>query len=262
MREMTSGTLRRQRVAAVTAVLLGVLWGFLASAADRGTPALLALFPLLLLLGYHGYWLFRSPSRAGLRVSPSGAAIYAPPRGAVTPPVVMIAWLPFQLISYGRRWERDVFWWLSLAASLAVIAWVVVHRWRRVPLLEVTPEGIGLGRPRRAVFVPWAALDRDGPLWATRNDGFLRLPLARPELVRRRFGRRAEQRLWIQDLDVAPGVPGRGAAPLRAASGTPRGDRHPAGVRPAVPRARGWRLRNGVRVGGCAPLSRSSPTPP
>ncbi|MFI7575028.1 hypothetical protein [Micromonospora sp. NPDC049497] len=207
MRETIERALRRQRVVVVVAVVAGVLWGVLGTLADRGaTGAFVALAPILLWLGYWGHELFRSPSRTGLRVAPEQSAFFAPPRWPVTLPVVMTAWLPLQLVTYSARWGRDAFWWFLLVVTAVAVAIVVREQWLRLPLVEITPDGVGYGWPRRTVFVPWAAMDRDGPLWATQGDTFLRLPLVRPDLVRRSrlARRRAEQRFRVRNVDVAP----------------------------------------------------------
>lgn len=207
VRQTMNRALRRRRVVAVAAVVLGALWGALGELPGReSTGALVTLAPIVLLLGSCGYDLLRPPSRRGLRVAPEETTFHAPPRGFITMPIVLTAWLPSQLITYAAQWGRDAFWWFLLAGTLVAIAMVVREQCLRVPLVEITPDGVGYGRPRRTVFVPWAAMAPDGPVWATHSDSSLRLPLARPDLVRRSrlARRRAEQRLRLRDVDVAP----------------------------------------------------------
>ncbi|XTZ14039.1 hypothetical protein ACQSSU_21335 [Micromonospora echinospora] len=83
-----------------------------------------------------------------------------------------------------------------------MIVFVVVDRWRQVPMVDLSPEGVGFGRPRRAFFVPWSALAAGQPILPTAQSRPLRLVLARPELE---GGRRRTDRelLPTHDVDVA-----------------------------------------------------------
>ncbi|QGN45576.1 hypothetical protein ACN26Y_04430 [Micromonospora sp. WMMD558] len=203
MREIIDAALRRQRRAATGAVILGALLGLLCLLwKDDPARLLPTAAPLAALFAYYGF--FRRPSRAGLRQAPDRSAFYAPPRGAVTFVSVFLAWLPFQLAWYGSRWERDAFGWMFLLGSVAAIAVFGHRQWTRLPMLRITPDGVASDGPQRAMVVPWSALDPLGPPPATEHDSELRLPLARPEQATRRRRRRAEERVWLRDLDVAP----------------------------------------------------------
>ncbi|MER7457253.1 hypothetical protein [Micromonospora sp. NPDC126480] len=200
MREIMTGALRRQRRAAATALLLGVLLGVLTLVLE-GRATGLPVATVGLLVAYYGF--VRRPSRAHLRQAPDGSGFYAPPQRFVTFHSVLLIWLPFQLIWYGR-WERDVFWWLFLATSLTVTGVVAHRQWTRLPMLRITADGVASDGPLRAVSVPWSALDPLGPPPVKEHDTALRLPLARPHEVVGRGRRRAEARVWLRDLDVAP----------------------------------------------------------
>lgn len=205
MQDMVGTMLRRQRIAVVTAVAVGVLCGSLGLVRSQGAPGtLLVLGPQLLALAYSGYLAFRPSSSAQLRMGTS--TFYAPPRSPVAPPVAIAAWLLYQVINYDGGRHRDAFWALLAALAVGMAGAVVTGQWRGIALIDLTPEGIGVGRPRRSAFIPWSALDLHHPIYALDHDRTLRLPLARPDLVHRRFLRRRGQhslRLW--DIDVAPG---------------------------------------------------------
>ena len=76
--------------------------------------------------------------------------------------------------------------------------------WRRVPGVELTPDGIAHRRTERQWFVPWAALDPAGPVGFPREPGILALPIVRPELVTSSgLGRRGGL-VVVRDVDTAP----------------------------------------------------------
>ncbi len=204
MHPVIARALRRQRITVVGAVVLGLAWGLLVRA--RGDDGLLTAVPMLLLLVGSGVVLFRGPSRAALRVAPDAVVTYAPPRTPAPFAAFAVAWLCFQTVRYGGAPELGPFRWLLLVGSLAVMAFMLVDRWRQVPTVELSPEGVGFGRPRRAFFVPWSALAAGQPILPTAQSRTLRLVLARPELVSRASGRRRTDRelLPTQDVDVAP----------------------------------------------------------
>ncbi|MFU8852985.1 hypothetical protein ACNAW0_18645 [Micromonospora sp. SL1-18] len=205
MPDVIEATLRRQRIVAVSTVALGVLCGSLGLVRFQGAPgALLALGPKLLAAAYLTYRLLRRPSRAQLRLATS--AFYAPPRGPVALPVAVTTWLLYLVIYDDGEQQRDAPWALLFAAlAVGMAGFVLSRQWRNVALIDLTPEGIGMGWPRRSAFVPWSALDLHHPIYALDHDRALRLPLARPDLVHRRFGRRRDEHSpGLGDIDVAP----------------------------------------------------------
>ncbi|MFE0589574.1 hypothetical protein [Micromonospora echinospora] len=205
MHPVITRALRRQRITMVGAVVLGLAWGFLVRA--RSDDALLTVVPMVLLLVGSGVVLFRGPSRAALRVAPEAVVAYAPPRAPAPFAAYAVAWLCFQLVHYGGQRELGLLRWPLAVGSVALIVFVLVDRWRQVPTVELSPEGVGFGRPRRAFFVPWSALAAGQPILPTAQSRTLRLVLARPELVSREGGRRRRtdrELLPTQDVDVAP----------------------------------------------------------
>ncbi|MFC0004770.1 hypothetical protein [Micromonospora siamensis] len=206
MRRTADRALRRQRVAVVLAVVVGVLAGLVVRWQPAGPlGATLVFVAMLLPVGVLAYGLFRWPGQRGLRVGDDAAEAYAPGRGVPLAALVIVGWLPAQLAQYEGRWERDVPAWLLTAAALAAMGYVGAGTWRRAARLALTPAGIGWqGWQRRPLFVPWVALDPTMPIHAVDGDGRLRLFLGRPELVDGRRRERGDLRLWIGDLDVSP----------------------------------------------------------
>ncbi|OZV75000.1 hypothetical protein CA850_29560 [Micromonospora echinospora] len=205
MHAVITRALRRQRITVVGAVVLGLAWGLLVRA--RSDDGLLTVVPMLLLLVGSGVVLFRGPSRAALRVDPDAVVTYAPPRAPAPFAAFAVAWLCFQLVRYGGERELGLFRWLLVVGSMALVVFVVVDRWRQVPMVDLSPEGVGFGRPRRTFFVPWSALAAGQPILPTAQSRALRLVLARPELVSREGGRRRRtdrELLPTHDVDVAP----------------------------------------------------------
>lgn len=193
----------------MAAVGLGLAWGVAVLVTDH--HGLVTFVPMLVLLLASGMALFRGPSRERLRVDPAVPAMYAPARGPARFQTFALAWLPFQLVTYADRWGPDLFWWALLVGSVVIVVLVSVDLWRRVPLIEVTPDGIGSGGPYRSVFVPWSALATGQPLGATAEMSTLSLRLARPELVERGGWRwrgrpwdRRRETLVLHEVDAAP----------------------------------------------------------
>ncbi|WDZ86663.1 hypothetical protein [Micromonospora cathayae] len=227
MRDVTVRMLRRQRMLAVGAIGYGLGWAVVGRV--TGDAGLATFVPALVLLAGSAVVIFRGPSRERMRIDPAVPAMYAPARGPASFPVFALAWLAFQLVHYGGRWERDLFWWTMVTVSTALMVVLAVDLWRRVPLIALTPDGITSGGPRAEVFVPWSALAAGQPGEATAPSptlllplshpqtaelSTLALPLARPELVRRRGRRwRGRSRWWrgrphetlvLHEVDAAP----------------------------------------------------------
>ncbi|MBY8871614.1 hypothetical protein K7640_07115 [Micromonospora sp. PLK6-60] len=195
------GALRRQRIALLTALALGVVGGLLVRRQPTGPlPVVLAALGLLAGLSVTA---FRPSGRRELRVGPG--ELYAPPRGVLSLPLVVTAWLPYQLLQYEGDWRRDPVGWLLGGAVLAVLANLVAAQWRRTPRIALTAAGIVARQWVRPVRVPWAALDPAMPIHAMEHDRAVRLFLEQPELVEGRLLRRRDE-LWLRtgDFDVSP----------------------------------------------------------
>ncbi|MEU4779847.1 hypothetical protein [Micromonospora sp. NPDC023633] len=205
MRETIARALRRQRVTAVVALTVGVLWGVAAGwARDTGGPAaLLTLLPLLALL-WSLMRMFGRPGAAELRVDERERAFFGPPRGRTSYRCILLAFLAYTT-TYQLTSEQDGVWWLypSLTGPFAVLLSTVL--WRRVPTVALTPAGITAGDPLRHTSVPWEALDPTAPGGSPRQSGFLRLPVRSRDLVRQR-GLASRRNIVVEtgELDVAP----------------------------------------------------------
>lgn len=203
MREIIDATLRRQRLTAAILLAVCLPAGAVAGrAAGTTLGALVGLLPVVLLsLGL--VQLSRRRSDAGLRLDPREGSFYAPPSRRTRYTTVFFGFVAYQT-SYQWQFSSGS-WWLGLLAA-ALTAAVAVFLWWRVPGVSIDPTGITTGWPRPALFVPWSALDPLGPPPASKHDGILRLPLARPGEVTRRGIRRhrREERVRLQDVDVSP----------------------------------------------------------
>lgn len=232
MRETIDRALRRQRIAVTVALTVGLLWGTAAGWAVRAddSGALLTLPPLLVLC-WSLLRLFGRPSSAELRVAEQERAFFGPPNRGIGYRWLLLGFLAFQATYQaihpaastpdGRRW------FLGLLSGLFAVT-LTVALWRRVPTVALTPDGITAGDPLRHLHVPWEALDPAARVRSPWQSGFLRLPVRRPELIRRRgIGVRRAVAMETRELDVGPELLAAAAAHYaahpehRAAIGTP-----------------------------------------
>ncbi|MEH0937483.1 hypothetical protein [Micromonospora psammae] len=200
MRETIDGALRRQRIAVVLAVVVGLLTS-VGTGAGRGTAGLLALLPLVVCVGLLVRQFRLPPSGDDLRMDERERALYAPPRAGVTLVPLLVGLGAYQT---ANSWPRagDGSFRLALTVSFALLTVVfAVLFWRRVPGVQLTPEGITHRRHERQWFVPWADLDPAGRVGSPRGSGVVSLPLGRPGSSRDARGRGS---VAVRDLDAAP----------------------------------------------------------
>ncbi|RKN43565.1 hypothetical protein [Micromonospora endolithica] len=208
MREIIDGALRRQRLRAVGAVGIGLIFGLTAvRIRDVGGPlVLLTALPLLILLWIALRQTRRRPSDGEFRVDERERAFFAPPRPEA-------GFLPFLV---GFTAYQSVTTWvaadggsalraLAVFFASATVAWVTVG-WRNVPSVELTAEGIVHRRHEKGWFVPWSALDPAGRVGSANGVRTISLPISRPDLVRSSGWGRGRSLVAVGDLDVAPAL--------------------------------------------------------
>ncbi|WP_319459124.1 hypothetical protein [Micromonospora sp. RTP1Z1] len=209
MREIIDVALRRHRTTVLVAVTVGLGSGLLSIWAGSvgGALELLTLFPPLLFLGALLRGLFRRPGTEGLRVDGSERAFFAPPRTALDVLPLLCGWFAYMGVDTAHRAVEDPLRWPFVVCYPVAAVLLIAAYWRRAPFVELTPEGVASGAPHPLVVVPWEALDRAAPLGSTPAFA-LRLPVARPDLVRRRGwgGTRRRVQLPVRELAVAPAL--------------------------------------------------------
>lgn len=206
MREMIEAALRRQRVWAVGALIVGLFAGLAAvRIRDVGGPfVLLTALPLVAVLWAAVRQLSRRPSDSGLRIDEQERAFFAPPRREVGFLPVLAGFLPYQGVTTWAGSDGDA-WLRALAAffALASVAFVTLGL-RDAPSVELTPEGIVHRRHEKRWSVPWEALDPTGQVGSPGKLRAVSLPIHRPELVRASGWGRGRSLVAVGDVDVVP----------------------------------------------------------
>ncbi|KKJ95512.1 hypothetical protein [Micromonospora sp. HK10] len=207
MREIITAALRRRRQLVLLGLALGVGLALAAIGLRSvgGPVAALTLLPILFFIGMAVREIGRQPGREGLRVDEPAGAFFAPPqRGILYGPAVAGYFVYYAIYTLtGSAVDGwDVFF---MAAYLLVAAGIVIGSWRLVPFVTLTPEGVASGAPRPMTVVPWEAIGAGAPTGPGAAGRFLRLPIARPELVRRSLGwPRRGAFVVVRELTVAP----------------------------------------------------------
>lgn len=207
MREIITAALRRRRQLVLLGLALGVGLALAAFGLRSvgGPVAALTLLPILFFVGMTVREVVRQPGREGLRVDEPGGAFFAPPQRGILYGPALAGYLVYYAVytlagSAVDGW--DVFF---MAAYLLVAAGLAIGSWRLVPFVTLTPEGVASGAPRPMTVVPWEAIGAGTPTGPGAAGRFLRLPIARPELVRRSLGwPRRGAFVAVRELTVAP----------------------------------------------------------
>ncbi|MBQ1045498.1 MULTISPECIES: hypothetical protein [unclassified Micromonospora] len=209
MRETLGAALRRQRIGVAVAVVVGWLAAVVDMRAEEagGPLVLVSLVPLAVLLVAAVRELRRRPSRANLRMDEHERAFFAPPRATVGFLTVLTGFVLYRAIVSGDGAVEGSWDWGLAAFFLPFAIVFTALGWFRVPVVELTPEGITHGRHERRWFVPWAALDPQGQVGWRPGNRTISLPVARPDLIRagRGVGRDGTT-MAVREVDVAPAL--------------------------------------------------------
>ncbi|MGR6317046.1 hypothetical protein Q2K19_07765 [Micromonospora soli] len=207
MREIINAALPRQRHLVLLGLALGLGLALAAIAARSvgGAVAGLTLLPILFFLGMAVREIVRQPGREGLRVDETTGSFFAPPQPGVPFGPALCGYFVYYTLytvagSAVDAWDRFL-----MLAYLLVAGGLAIGAWRRVPFVTLTAEGVSSGAPRSMIVVPWEAIGAGAPTGPGAAGRFLRLPIARPELVRRRLGwLRLGAFVPVRELTVAP----------------------------------------------------------
>ncbi|MGW4154632.1 hypothetical protein ACWEDF_15920 [Micromonospora chersina] len=209
MREIIDAALRRQRASALIAPAVGFGGGLLSQWADSagGAVGLLAVVPPVLLVVLAVRDLVRRPGTAQLRVDESARAFFSPPSRVLTFPPILCGWFAFMAVDSGHSAGDDPLRWTLVAAYAVFGVAITAGQWRRLPFVTLTSAGVANGAPRPLAVVPWEALGTEMPVGSGGAGRYLRLPIVRPELVRR-VGRwpRTGVLVPVRELTVAPAL--------------------------------------------------------
>ncbi|SCL62085.1 hypothetical protein [Micromonospora chersina] len=209
MREIIVAALRRQRASALMAPAVGFGGGLLSQWAGSagGAVGLLAVVPPVLLVVLAVRDLLRRPGTAQLRVDETARAFFSPPNRALTVPPILCGWFAFMAVDSGHRAGHDPLRWTLVAAYVVLGVAITAGQWRRLPFVTLTAAGVTCGAPRPLAVVPWEALGTEMPVGPGAAGRYLRLPIVRPELVRR-AGRwpRTGVLVPVRELTVAPAL--------------------------------------------------------
>ncbi|MEU4481637.1 hypothetical protein AB0F68_26770 [Micromonospora sp. NPDC023966] len=209
MREIIAAALRRQRTSVLVAPAAGFGGGLLSRWADSlgGVVGLLTLVPPVLFLAMLIRELMRRPGTAELRVDESARAFFSPPRTALTYLPILSGWFAFMGVDTADRAGGNPLRWTLIAVYAVLCVAITVVHWRRMPFVALTTEGVTTGAPRPLAVVPWEALGAEVPVEPGVAGRYVRLPIERPELVRRAGrGPRLSAFLPVRELTVAPAL--------------------------------------------------------
>ncbi|NES26517.1 hypothetical protein GCE86_28895 [Micromonospora terminaliae] len=209
MQEIIAGALRRRRTAAVIAPAVGFGGGLLSRWADAagGAVGLLTLVPPVLLLVLSIRELVRRPGTAELRIDETARAFFSPPNRALTFPPILCGWLVFMAVDSAHRAGDDPLRWTLVTVYAVLCLAIAAGHWRRLPFVALTAAGVTYGAPRPLAVVPWEALGGELPVGPGASGRYLRLPIVRPDLVRRAGrGPRPGVFVAVRELTVAPAL--------------------------------------------------------
>ncbi|MET8906615.1 hypothetical protein [Micromonospora sp. NPDC004551] len=209
MREIIAAALRRRRTSALIAPAVGFGAGLLSQWADSagGAAGLLTLVAPVLLLVLLFRDLVRRPGTAELRIDETARAFFSPPDRALGYPPILCGWLAFMAVDSGHRAADDPLRWALVTAYVVLGVAIATGHWRRMPFVALTPAGVTCGAPRPVAVVPWEALGAEAPVGPGAAGRYLRLPVTRPELIRR-VGRGLRPGVFVpvRELTVAPAL--------------------------------------------------------
>lgn len=207
MREIIDAALRRQRNSVLLglAVGLGLALAAIGARAVGGVVGALTLLPILLFLGLAVREMLRRPGQEGLRLDETAGAFFAPPQATVSFGPMLCGYFAYYAVYTSVGFGADAWRWPLALVYLVLCGALAAGYWRRVPFVALTAEGVSAGAPQTVIVVPWEAIGGGAPVGPGAAGLYLRLPVDRPELIRRSgWWPRRGAFVRVRELAVAP----------------------------------------------------------